>query len=147
MFFTNQVFACLSFNIFSVQTSRYIGLHKPKPRNIFSDYFYLSSCSLIFALNFFISVNFCFSFVSNSLAYITIPKDNAKIKINWYKKKLITTYTLRVCLCKHRSKLQFVHCISRAHGAVFKVWGPVTTSFEVGVEGMGKFGCSLFVAV
>jgi len=27
---------------------------------------------------FFISVNFCFSFVSNSLAYITIPKNKTK---------------------------------------------------------------------
>ena len=42
-------------------------------------------CSL-----FFISVNFCFSFVLNSLAYITIPKNNGKIKINW-NKKLTTT--------------------------------------------------------
>ena len=40
-------------------------------------------------LIFFISVNFCFSFVLNSLAYITIPKNNGKMKINW--KKLITT--------------------------------------------------------
>ena len=30
----------------------------------------------------FISVNFYFSIVSNSLAYITIPKNNRKIKIN-----------------------------------------------------------------
>ena len=31
---------------------------------------------------FFNSVNFCFSLVLNSLAYITIPKNNGKIKIN-----------------------------------------------------------------
>ena len=30
----------------------------------------------------FISVNFYFSFVLNSLAYITIPKNNRNIKIN-----------------------------------------------------------------
>ena len=37
------------------------------------------------AVNFFISGNFCFSFVSKSLAiaYITIPKNNGKIKINY----------------------------------------------------------------
>ena len=33
-------------------------------------------------VNFFISVNFYVSFVLNSLAYITIPKRNEKIKIN-----------------------------------------------------------------
>ena len=30
----------------------------------------------------YVAVNFCFSFVLNSLAYITIPKNNGKIKIN-----------------------------------------------------------------
>ena len=45
-------------------------------------------CSL-----FFISVNFCFSFVSNSFACITIPKNNGKTKNNW-NKKLTATYTL-----------------------------------------------------
>ena len=40
----------------------------------------------------FISVNFYISFVSNSLAFIIIPKNNGKIKINW-DKKLTTTYT------------------------------------------------------
>ena len=34
------------------------------------------------AVNFFISVNFWFSFVLNSLAYITIHRNNGKIKIN-----------------------------------------------------------------
>ena len=29
-----------------------------------------------------VAVNFCFSFVLNSLAYIAIPKNNGKIKIN-----------------------------------------------------------------
>ena len=42
------------------------------------------------AVNIFISGNLCFSFVSKSLAYITIPKNNGK-KINW-DKKLTTTY-------------------------------------------------------
>ena len=32
---------------------------------------------------FLISVKFCFSFVLNSLTYITIPKSNGKIKINF----------------------------------------------------------------
>ena len=41
----------------------------------------------------FISVNFCFSFVLNCLAYITIPKNNGKIKINW-NKKLTTTFMI-----------------------------------------------------
>jgi len=39
------------------------------------------------AVNFY----FIFSFVSNSLTYITIPKNDAKIKINC-NKKLTTTY-------------------------------------------------------
>ena len=49
------------------------------------------TCMYMYMLQliFFISVNFCFSFVLNSLAYITIPKNNGKMKINW--KKLITT--------------------------------------------------------
>ena len=34
-------------------------------------------------LIFFISVNFCFSFFKNLLAYITIPKNNGKMKINY----------------------------------------------------------------
>ena len=41
----------------------------------------------LYMLQFF----FCFSFVLNSLAYNTIPKNNGKIKTNW-KKKLTTTY-------------------------------------------------------
>ena len=35
--------------------------------------------------NYFIPVNFWFSFVLNSLAYTTIPRNNGKIKINWNK--------------------------------------------------------------
>ena len=42
---------------------------------------------------FFTSVNFSFSFVSASLAYITIPKNERKSKIT-RDKKLTTTYTL-----------------------------------------------------
>ena len=34
------------------------------------------------AANFFTSVNFCFSFVLNSLAYVIILKNNGKIKSN-----------------------------------------------------------------
>ena len=34
------------------------------------------------AVNFFIWVNFCFSYVLNSLAFITITKNNRKVKIN-----------------------------------------------------------------
>ena len=49
MFFNNQVFAHLSFNVFAVQRSQYTGLHKPKPRSAFSGYFYLSPCSLVAA--------------------------------------------------------------------------------------------------
>ena len=49
--------------------------------------------------SFFISVNFVFPFVLNSLAYITIPQNNGKIKINC-NKKLTTTYTLRLCMFK-----------------------------------------------
>ena len=37
---------------------------------------------LYVAVNFFISVNFYFFYVINSLAYITIAKNNGKIKIN-----------------------------------------------------------------
>ena len=42
-----------------------------------------STCMYMYMLQliFFISVNFCFSFVLNSLAYITIPKNNGKVKI------------------------------------------------------------------
>ena len=47
VFFNNQVFAHLSFNVFAVQGSQYTGLHKPKPRSAFSGYFYLSHCSLV----------------------------------------------------------------------------------------------------
>ena len=39
--------ARLSFNVFDVQPSRYMGLNKPKPRCTFSGYFYLSYCFLI----------------------------------------------------------------------------------------------------
>ena len=39
------------------------------------------------AVNFFISVNFCFSFVLNSLAYITIPKTMKKYKFSTEIKK------------------------------------------------------------
>ena len=35
--------------------------------------------------NYFIPVNFWFSLVLNSLAYITIPRNNGKIEINWNK--------------------------------------------------------------
>ena len=49
--------------------------------------------------SFFISVNFGFPFVLNSLAYITIPQNNGKIKINC-NKKLTTTYTLRLYMFK-----------------------------------------------
>ena len=46
-FLTIMFFALLSSNGFTVQTSWYMGMHKPKPRSTFSGYFYLSSCSLI----------------------------------------------------------------------------------------------------
>ena len=41
-------------------------------------------------VNFFTSGNFSFSFVSTSLAYITIPKNKRKTKSTWHK-KLTTT--------------------------------------------------------
>ena len=49
------------------------------------------TCMYMYMLQliFFISVHFCFSFVLNSLAYITIPQNNGKMKIHW--KKLTTT--------------------------------------------------------
>ena len=55
------------------------------------------------AVNFFLSlsVNCCFCFVSNLLAYVTIPQNNGKINIDWDKKKS-TTY---VKLHKIKSKL------------------------------------------
>ena len=43
----------------------------------------------LFIYLFFISVNVYFSFVSNSLAYLTIPQNNGKMKINWDKKNLL----------------------------------------------------------
>ena len=47
-------------------------------------------------LNFFISGNFCFSFVSNSLAYITVSKNNGKVKLSTTKPSLTngTPFTL-----------------------------------------------------
>ena len=40
------------------------------------------------SLNVHVAVNFCFSFVYNSFVYITIPKNNGKIKI-YRNKKLV----------------------------------------------------------
>ena len=40
----------------------------------------------MYANEFVILLNFCFSYVLNSLAYITIPQNHGKIKINWDKK-------------------------------------------------------------
>ena len=48
---------------------------------------FISSTIIIILI--FTSVNFYFSFVSNSLAYITIPQNNGKMKINWDKKNLL----------------------------------------------------------
>ena len=44
--------------------------------------------------NYFIPVNFWFSFVSNSLAYITIPRNNGKKEINYnmYKNKFAMSW-------------------------------------------------------
>ena len=42
----------------------------------------------------YVAVNFCFPFVLNSLAYITIHKNNGKIKINW--NKILTTTDILV---------------------------------------------------
>ena len=57
----------------------------------------LYSCGILIyymlLLIFFISVNFCFSFVLNSLACITIHKNNGKIKINWIKKLTLSIYS------------------------------------------------------
>ena len=65
---------------------------------LFRTYTYLYMLQFIF-----ISVNFCFSFVLNSLTYITIPKNNhGKIKIN-RNKKLTTTYMIQciiTCICE-----------------------------------------------
>ena len=49
---------------------------------------YVAVCNFLFQL---ISI---FFFVSNSLAYIIVPKNNGKVKINW-DKKLTTTYVLK----------------------------------------------------
>ena len=57
-------------------------------------------CSL-----FFISGNFYFSFVSTSLAYITIPKNERKIKIYTWVKKLTTTYS------KLKQLTLFLNCL------------------------------------
>ena len=55
----------------------------------------------------FISVNFGFSFVLNSLTYITIPKANGKIKINWNKKNKYNIYT-SVYLVQNRENWNIV---------------------------------------
>ena len=44
--------------------------------------------------NFLFQLISIFFFVSNSLAYIIVPKNNGKEKINW-DKKLTTTYVLK----------------------------------------------------
>ena len=43
-------------------------------------------------------INFRFSFVLNSLAYIIIPKNTAKIKINWNEKITYNIYKHEVSL-------------------------------------------------
>ena len=48
---------------------------------------FISSTIIIILI--FTSVNCYFSFVSNSLAYITIPQNNGKMKINCDKKNLL----------------------------------------------------------
>ena len=48
---------------------------------------FISSTIIIILI--FTSGNFYFSFVSNSLAYIIIPQNNGKMKINWDKKNLL----------------------------------------------------------
>ena len=55
------------------------------------------SFSIYVVANFFVSGNFYFSFVSTSLAYISIPKNKRETKITW-DKKLTTTYTYSVIL-------------------------------------------------
>ena len=45
-----------------------------------------------------ISVNFRFSFVLNQLAYITIPKNTGRIKINWNEKITYNIYKQEVSL-------------------------------------------------
>ena len=70
MFFNNQVFAHLSFNVFAVQRSQYTGLHKPKPRSAFSGYFYLSPCSLVAAAVSEPEANERSSFLSDKKNYI-----------------------------------------------------------------------------
>ena len=72
MIFNNQVFARFSFNVFAVQTSRYIGLHKPKPRSTFSGYFHLSSCSLILYMHGLSIVHIAFLFVQAQQQYMYI---------------------------------------------------------------------------
>ena len=56
---------------------------------------FISICSWLQVIdvadNFFISVNFCFTFVSNLLAYITTPRNKGKTKTDW-NKKITATY-------------------------------------------------------
>ena len=59
---------------------------------------------------FYFSFNFCFSFVSNSLAHITIPKNKGKIKINCniykLKKEKVEKSTLLWLLLKRSNRLR-----------------------------------------
>ena len=75
------------------------------------------SNSVYVVVNFFISHHFCFSFVSTSLAYITIPKNKTKTKITW-DKKLTTASTLAAIIYfvsqssrNSRPKFDHFHCI------------------------------------
>ena len=61
-------------------------------------------------LKFFISGNFYFSFVSTSLACITMPKNKSK-KIIW-DNKLTTTYKLHEYKGKGKSQIEKVGFIS-----------------------------------
>ena len=94
---------------------------------------FISSTIIIILI--FTSVNFYFSFVSNSLAYIIIPQNNGKMKINWDKKNLLehmcifpALYNLPLILNLNTStawKLKF-----RGRFWTFYIWGMNFSSFQ-----------------
>ena len=80
-------FHCNVFNkhLFAVQTSPYIGLHKPKPRSTFSGYFYLSSCSLFFHVltKHFTHRMFVCASIATNFTVCTLYKPNEMIAMQY----------------------------------------------------------------
>ena len=84
-FFSFIILSCVVLNL---NTASFDDDNNDDDDHYYCYYHHFISSTLIIIL-IFTSVNFYFSFVSNSLAYITIPQNNGKTKINWDKKNLL----------------------------------------------------------